>query len=677
MFKKCKYIILLFLALLNIKANAFFIFEKTISMINNETGICIIHANGGGCFIGGRTDQSIYLLRLNNNGDTLFTKIYSAPYSSANAMCQTYDGKYAICGSTYNGSKYFVDLVKLDTLGEIEWSNKYGQVGSTTSDMGVALIQTPDSGFFIAGTTNSFGGNRGAYLIKTNSSGALLWSKKYNSGDALLDVYAACLAPGGGCYLLATSILISTGYSHILLIRTNSVGDTLWTKQFEGPYYDYARSVVSTNDGGAIVGGHCKFSIGLDYDAFLFKVDSAGNQVWGKTYSTSENEILSSVKKVSTGELVFTGTYNNVSTSDDDYLIVKTDSAGNFIWGQYSGDANPQSGIDVTDAFDAGYLVTGNSYSKLSIFKTDSSGDACIYDPIYPVVSPFLFLYSNIAIAVNNAPSTTVNQILFNESAGGTINVPCFNQIPCVNYIVNATASQTSTCHSTIQLGAVASTPSSTYQWSPAVNLDNPDIANPLVSYSFNQDFIVTSTDTITGCFATDTVSGISAMNDFTETYKTCGSFVYDFYLPGGADSYLWSSYTDSTGTSHTLNDTNQLITSVGAPCVYYGSADFSGCIVNATFILLDTCSTTGVGNLSSNNIEIFPNPANDYLVINTRGIVNYKIYIADILGKIVFESQHAESMMLLSAKEFSRGMHIVTIDDGRKIIHKKIQIIN
>jgi hypothetical protein len=59
-----------------------------------------------------------------------------------------------------------------------------GEVGQA-AEMGYSVQQTTDGGYILVGLTASYGaGNSDVYLIKTNSLGDTLWSRTYgDSGD--------------------------------------------------------------------------------------------------------------------------------------------------------------------------------------------------------------------------------------------------------------------------------------------------------------------------------------------------------------------------------------------------------------------------------------------------------------------------------------------------------------
>ena len=115
--------------------------------------------------------------------------------------------------------------------------------------MAYAITPTQDSGFVLVSNTKSYGDN--------------------NPGD----IYA---------------------------IRTNSVVDTLWTKDYLHPETEIAYDVASVNGGYFIITGKTNSAINnnaattcvepapkSDYDAFALKINSEGNPIF---FNTDGNE---------------------------------------------------------------------------------------------------------------------------------------------------------------------------------------------------------------------------------------------------------------------------------------------------------------------------------------------------------------------------------------------------
>ncbi len=118
------------------------------------------------------------------------------------------------------------------------------------------------------------------------------------------------------------------------LIKTNSVGDTLWAKLYGGQMIDECFDVKQTSDGGYImVGKSFSFSTNGDYDVYVVKVNNQGIVEWSKTYggsSTNHNEIGYSISQTNDGGYIISGesmfgfgvgcNQANVATATSNYL---------------------------------------------------------------------------------------------------------------------------------------------------------------------------------------------------------------------------------------------------------------------------------------------------------------------------------------------------------------------
>lgn len=214
--------------------------------MDNEYGFCVQQTNEGGYIVSGVASSffdvagDIYLIKLKPNGDTTWTRSYGGNgYEWGAYVQQTTDGGYIVTGQTpaYGAGGFDTYLIKINANGNINWTKTYGGIGS---EYGTALQQTSDGGYIITGSNdNTFGfGASDFYMIKTDSMGNHIWSKAYG-GSGFEEGQAVYQTSDGGYIIAGTSenTLGPLG-PNMCLIKTNSVGDTLWAKLYGGQMID-------------------------------------------------------------------------------------------------------------------------------------------------------------------------------------------------------------------------------------------------------------------------------------------------------------------------------------------------------------------------------------------------------------------------------------------------------
>jgi hypothetical protein len=149
-----------------------------------DVGYSVYQTSDGGYIIGGSTnsfgagEDDIWLLKTNENGDTSWTKTFGGVTGEeGNSVQQTIDGGYIIVGYTdsFGAGEDDIWLIKTDENGDTLWTRTYG---GSNDEEGFSVYQTTDGGYVIAGYTNSFGaGAEDVWIIKTDSSGDTLWNK--------------------------------------------------------------------------------------------------------------------------------------------------------------------------------------------------------------------------------------------------------------------------------------------------------------------------------------------------------------------------------------------------------------------------------------------------------------------------------------------------------------------
>ncbi|MBI4945383.1 MAG: T9SS type A sorting domain-containing protein [Bacteroidetes bacterium] len=262
--------------------------------------------------------SNIYLLKTNKYGDSLWSIIYDlSPFTeAANFISETSDGGYILTG-VYNYEDYTgsdILFMKTNSTGDSLWTKIYGNPGQVW-DEGVWINETPD-GEYLAWVSNP-----ACSLMKLNSSGDTLWSKVVINNYKAYS-YSKCSDNG---FIMLSGIWYSSENSDIRVIKTDSVGTIQWDKLYGCAGYDDAHNVTQTFDGGFMVLARNISSCYPGTVVYLMKLNSLGDTLWSKTFPSIYYP--TSFQQTQDSGFVLTGIY--YKGTDNDILLIKTDSAGN------------------------------------------------------------------------------------------------------------------------------------------------------------------------------------------------------------------------------------------------------------------------------------------------------------------------------------------------------------
>lgn len=361
--------------------------EKTFGGEGFDKGQSVQQTTDGCYIITGQIDsfenggENVTLIKVNNNGDTLWTKTYGGEYSETGmSVRQTTDGGYIIAGKTFtfgNALGYSdVYLIKTDLNGDTLWTKTFGGM---LDEIGLSVQQTNEGGYIISGSTDSFGnGSSDMYLIKTNSYGETLWTKTY--GGEYYEAGMSVQQTTDGGYIL-TGMTSSFGVDsyNVYLIKTSSNGDTLWTKTIGGEHLYTGNSIQQTTDGGYIISGSGRAVVDDDLDVLLIKTDINGETIWTNTFGGQFWDYGYSAQQTIDGGYIITGSTPSNGNSYDVYLI-KTDNIGDTLWTKTFGGVYDDRGVSVQQTTDGGFIVTGSKLmpekgaTDIYLIKTDEYG---------------------------------------------------------------------------------------------------------------------------------------------------------------------------------------------------------------------------------------------------------------------------------------------------------------
>ena len=221
-------------------------------------------------------------------------------------------------------------------------------IGGSDNDSAASIVPTNDGGYVFAGATQSTNGDvtdktgddRDVWVVKTNSSGAIQWSKTYGGSD---DDEGTSISPtSDGGYIVSGftrsddgDVSTNAGFNDLWIIKLSATGELQWEKTFGYSGNDRAFNVKQTKDGGYLALG-------------VLDVTASGGQ----------------------------GNINRASASHagGDYWVLKLDPTGEINWARYYGGSFTDSAFDFVETDNGNYIITGWSDSS-DVDITNNKGE--------------------------------------------------------------------------------------------------------------------------------------------------------------------------------------------------------------------------------------------------------------------------------------------------------------
>lgn len=237
--------------------------------------------------------------------------------------------------------------------------------GEYSPDYANDVVELPDSGFLVTGTSGSFNiGHADAFLLRTDKFGNRLWSIPYggieNDGANALEYIE-----NFGVYMSGRTTS-PYGDFDAWITFLNDQGDVLWEKTYPGPHWEEITKSTLTQDSGLVV---CvkRFGTGtLDFDYSLMRLDAVGDTVWSiETSEPGDEEVTNIVTYQDSMILVSSNHWDEVAMRYYGFIeLLQGD--GSVVWSDTIGDA-PGS------FFLNGFIVSNDTLFGVGGYKLDDT----------------------------------------------------------------------------------------------------------------------------------------------------------------------------------------------------------------------------------------------------------------------------------------------------------------
>lgn len=334
--------------------------NKTFGGDGIDAAQCIRATSDGGFIIAGAmtvsSDTNAWVMKVNAFGQLQWQKTFGGlGYDCAYAVEQTADGGFIVVGETPTNNAD-VWATKLSKTGEPVWEKTFG---GSEADRAVCISITSDGGYIIGATTTSSGtGDNDGWVLKLTSTGDLAWQTTIDAGGD--EVIHALQVTFDGGIIVAGSITSVTETQDAWIFKLDQAGQMLWKKAYQGGGNDVAASIVETNDGGFLAAVNREMASGQDI--WLIKIDGAGAWGWEKIIDLSPEDTVTALSQAKDGGYVLTGSVSSDGLQTDVFLL-KIDATGTYQWDKTFGGTADDVASSLCLAPAGGFAVAGRTSS--------------------------------------------------------------------------------------------------------------------------------------------------------------------------------------------------------------------------------------------------------------------------------------------------------------------------
>lgn len=247
--------------------------------------------------------------------------------------------------------------------------------GGPMSDAGISAQQTTDGGYILMGHTQSYGaGGLDHYLIKTDALGDTLWTRTYGSPQDDFGIWVQQTTDGG--YILCGGVK-GLQMDSLYLVKTDANGQVEWDRAYSATVdRNVGQFVEQTLDGGYIAVGFN--GPGFDEDIYIVKTDPNGDVLWERGYGHPGRDFGTCVRQTSDGRYYVFGETSQTTSSGADLYLLRLDTNGDTLWTRTYGTADNEIGRTFSLTADGGLILIGQEAGQtgdILVYKTDGGGN--------------------------------------------------------------------------------------------------------------------------------------------------------------------------------------------------------------------------------------------------------------------------------------------------------------
>ncbi len=389
--------------------------QKSLGGSNNDYATAIRQTNAGGYIVAGYSysnDSDVtghhgvggidyWVVKLDTAGTIQWEKsLGGTSIDIAESVDLDFDGGYLITGASYSsdgdvtghhGGSSYPDywVVKLDTSGIIQWQKTFG---GSRDDHAFAIHQTSDSGYVIAGYSDSndsdvtahhgASGVSDCWIVKLDTARNIQWQKSL--GGSQVDYSYSIQQTNDNGYIVAGGTYSNDGdvighhgntnHNDFWVVKLDTAGAMQWQASLGGSDFDEAFSVKQTTDGGYIVAGGANSNDGnvtghhgttATNDCWLVKLDTGGILQWQKSFGGTAFDRFTTIQQTNDSGFIAAGW----SRSDDDDVSAHHGTASTYDYWLVKLGAFVTTGIEKNNHLFSDFRISPNPFSQSTVIS--------------------------------------------------------------------------------------------------------------------------------------------------------------------------------------------------------------------------------------------------------------------------------------------------------------------
>ncbi|MHA1150490.1 MAG: SBBP repeat-containing protein [Promethearchaeota archaeon] len=224
--------------------------------------------------------------------------------------------------------------------------------GGSAWDNGESIAFDSENNVYVVGHTKSYtAGYSDLVLIKYDNLGNFKWYKTLGGiyGDNEQNGYDIEIDSSDNIYVVGFTGISGNPDTDVLIAKYNTMGDLQWYSSWGGTGTDKGFELELDELGNIYITGFTKSYGEGGSDMVLLKFNSTGNCSWYRTLGGGNDDEGRSIILDDVGNIYITGNTKSYGAQLTDVLIAKYDNSGNrlwnYTWGEYDDDAG--FGIDI------------------------------------------------------------------------------------------------------------------------------------------------------------------------------------------------------------------------------------------------------------------------------------------------------------------------------------------